>query len=134
MAKKSGGLSLIYLIGCALVIVGFICPMFKVLGTVNGFDFMDFEDFGLTTIAGILIFGGAVAGAVVAVLKGKGAKMLKLVCILVCIAGGVLLFVKMNDNAILKAVAKGFFKRAQFGFYMVLAGWVVGLYGALTNK
>lgn len=137
MAKKSGGLSLIYLIGCALVIIGFICPMFKgaVFGaTTNGFDYVNFKNFDTMTIAFLLIFCGAVLGAVVAVLKGKGAKLLKLICIIASIAGGALLFIKMNDNALTKAIGKGFFKHAYFGFYMICAGWIAGLYGALTNK
>lgn len=137
MAKKSGGFSVIYLIGCALVVAGFICPMFKgaVFGaTTNGFDYLNFKNFGTTTIAGLLIFCGAVLGVVIALLKGKGAKTLKLVCIIASIAGGVLLIVKFNDNALTKAVGKGFFKHAYFGFYMICAGWIAGLYGALKSK
>ena len=39
MAKK-GSLPLIYMIGMALVVIGFICPVFDFVIKENGFDFM----------------------------------------------------------------------------------------------
>lgn len=137
MAKKSASVSLIYLVGCALVVAGFICPMFKggVFGsTTNGFDYLNFKTFDSKTIAGLLIFCGAVLGVIFSLLKPKSAGLLKLVCIAASIAGGVLLYLKFNDNVISQAVGKGFFKHAYFGFWMIVAGWVIGLYGAITKK
>ena len=62
MGKKSS-LPLIYLIGMALVAIGFCVPMFKGLGIKTiGFDYMSFKNFGWTTIAALLIFCGAVLG------------------------------------------------------------------------
>lgn len=138
MAKKSAKFPLIYLIGTVLIIAGFICPMFKGKGllglTKNGFDFLNFDNFGTMTIAGLLIFCGAVLGAVIALLKAKGAKMLKLICILISIAGGVLLVIYFNNSWIGQVFGKGLFKHSYFGFWMICAGWLIGLYGALTNK
>ena len=64
MGKKSSSkIAIIYLIGMALVALGFILPMFKsALGTSNGFDFIRFKDgsgnfkISLVTLAAILIF------------------------------------------------------------------------------
>lgn len=138
MAKKSAKFPIIYLIGTVLIIAGFICPMFKGKGllgiTKTGFDFLNFDNFGTITIAGLLIFCGAVLGALVALLKGKGAKFLKFIFILASIAGGVMLFIYFNNSWIGQVFGKGLFKNAYIGFWMICAGWVVGLIGALTNK
>ena len=134
MGKKSS-LPLIYLIGVALVAVGFCLPMFKGLGIkTNGFDYVNFKEFGWMTIAALLIFCGAVAGIVFCFVGGKSASLIKLVCIIVSIVGGVILFIKFNDNWLTKQIGKGFLKHAYYGFYMVLVGWVLGLVGAITNK
>ena len=60
--------------------------------------------------------------------------MLQLVALIVSIAGGVVLFIGFNDNVNYKAIAKGFIQHAYMGFYVVLAGWVVGVVGYLTGK
>ena len=45
MEKKNSIVSNLYLIGMALVVIGFILPMFKVLGqTPNGFKFINFKN------------------------------------------------------------------------------------------
>ena len=135
MGKKSS-LPLIYLIGVALVAVGFCLPMFKGLGaTPSGFRFIDFDHFGATTIAALLIFCGAVAGVVFCfVSAGKNTSLIRLVCIIISIVGGLILIIKFNDNWLTKTIGKGFIKHAYIGFYMVLVGWVVGLIGAVTKK
>mgnify|MGYP003485452896 CR=1 FL=1 len=139
MAKK-GSLPLIYLIGMALVVVGFICPMFQIsffgLGSAssNGFDFINFDNFGFTTIGAIMIFVGAVLGLVFCFVGGKNADLLKLVFLIVSIVGGILLIIRYNDNWLTKAIGKGFWKHAYYGTYMILAGWVVGLVGWVTKK
>ena len=66
MGKKSS-LPLIYLIGVLLVAIGFCCPLFsgKILKvTANGFKFINFKNFGWSTIAALMIFCGAVAGVI----------------------------------------------------------------------
>ena len=135
MGKKSS-LPLIYLIGVLLVAIGFCVPMFKGLGIkTNGFDYISFKNFGWTTIAALCIFCGAVLGALFCFISaGKSTGLLRLICIIVSIAGVVILFIKFNDNFLTKAIGKGFLKHAYIGFYMILAGWVVGLIGAITNK
>ena len=135
MGKKSS-LPLIYLIGVALVAVGFCLPMFKGLGTTpSGFKFINFDNFGATTIAALLIFCGAVAGVVFCfVSAGKNTSLIRLICIVISIIGGVILIVKFNDNWLTKSIGKGFIKHAYIGFYMVLVGWVAGLIGAVLKK
>ncbi len=135
MGKKSS-LPIIYLLGVALVAVGFCVPMFKGLGIkTNGFDYMNFKNFGWTTIAALLIFCGAVLGVIFSFVgAGKSTGLLRLVCIIVSIVGGVILIIKFNDNFLSKAIGKGFIKHAYIGFYMILVGWVLGLVGAVTNK
>ena len=135
MGKKVS-LPLIYLIGVALVAVGFCLPMFKGLGTTpSGFKFINFDNFGATTIAALLIFCGAVAGVVFCfVSAGKNTSLIRLLCIVISIIGGVILIVKFNDNWLTKSIGKGFIKHAYIGFYMVLVGWVAGLIGAVLKK
>jgi hypothetical protein len=135
MGKKSS-LPLIYLIGVALVAVGFCLPMFKGLGTTpSGFKFINFDNFGATTIAALLIFCGAVAGVVFCfVSAGKNTSLIRLLCVVISIIGGIILIIKFNDNWLTKTIGKGFIKHAYIGFYMVLVGWVVGLIGAVTKK
>lgn len=135
MGKKSNSLPLIYLIGMVVTAVGFFCPMFKsILGTTPGYKFINFDNFGFVTIGALLIVAGAIAGIVFCFVGGKSAKLLRLICAIVSIAGGIVLVVGFNDNKIYQAIAKGFLKHAYFGFYMVVAGWLVGLCGAITNK
>ncbi|MCQ2592951.1 MAG: hypothetical protein MJ188_09230 [Treponema sp.] len=145
MGKKSGiKISFIYLIGMLLVAIGFVMPMFcpknpingKFLTdlSVNGFDFLDFNQMGTITIAGLLIFCGACAGVVMSFLGFKGADIIKVILLFVSIAGGVLLVIKFNDNWLTKKIGTGFFKHAYIGTYMILAGWVVGLLGAIIKK
>lgn len=135
MAKKSSVMSYLYLIGLALVVVGFLCPMFKG-GPIepNGFDFLNFEDFGFVTIGGLFIFIGAIAGVVLNFVKIKNAKMLKLVSLIVSIAGGVILVIGFNDNVVYKFLAKGLLNHAYIGFYVVIVGWIVALLGHFSSK
>ncbi len=135
MAKNKFFMEMIYLIGMASVVLGFFMPMFKA-GPFepNGLDFLDFDNFGFVTIGGLLILVGALLGVVVNFLIIKSKPMLQLVALLVSIAGGVVLVIGFNDNVIYKAIAKGFLKHAAIGFYVVLAGWVLGAVGYLTRK
>ena len=134
MAKK-WSLPLIYLIGMALVVIGFICPMFDLfIGTLNGFDFINFKEFGITTIGALLIIAGAVLGLVFCFVGGKNSGMLKLVGLLVSIAGGVVLIIGYSDNMFSRGIGKFFVDVATYGFYMILAGWIVGVVGYVMKK
>ena len=134
MAKKVK-LPLFYLIGMALVVVGFILPMFK-YGPIEttGFDFINFKNFGLSTVCALMIFVGAVCGVVLCFINVKNADLLKLVVLLVSIAGFVILAVSSQKNGLNRFFAKGFIKTAYIGFYMVVAGWVVALAGYFVKK
>ena len=138
MGKKSS-LPLIYLIGVLLVAIGFCLPLFqgKLLNvTANGFKFIHFDkNFGWSSIAALLIFCGAVVGALFCFISaGKSTSLLRLICIIVSIAGGVIFFIKYNDNGVTRALGKFNLKYMAIGLYMIFAGWVVGLIGAITNK
>ena len=142
MGKKSSSkIAIIYLIGMALVALGFILPMFKsAFGTSNGFDFIRFKDgngkfnIGPITWSALLIFCGAVLGIIFSFVGGKNTDILKLVFLIVSVLGGILLLIKYNDNWLTKAIGKGFWKHAYYGTYMILAGWIVGLVGWITKK
>lgn len=135
MGKKVNVLSYLYLIGMALTAVGFFCPMIKGLfgSTANGFDFIqNAKEGSFVAIGAILIIVGAIAGVVacfVPQLKG-----LKLIFALVALAGAIVLIVGFTTNGgIYKAIGKQLLKRAMFGFYMVVAGIVIGVVGALQK-
>ena len=135
MGKKSS-LPLIYLIGMALIAIGFFCPMFKGLfgSSANGFDFIkNAKEGGFVAIGSILIIVGAICGIVscfVPQLKG-----LKLVFAIVALAGAIVLIIGFTTNGgIYKAIGKQLLKRAMFGFYMVVVGIVAGVCGAVMNK
>lgn len=136
MAKKSkkAKLPIIYLIGMLAVIVGFICPMFDIkIAVANGFDFIDFKSSSFVSIGAILIFAGAVAGVIAAFLPKM--KMLKVIGLVVTIIGGIILVIGFTTNGgVYKMIGKALFKTATYGFYIVLAGWVVALVGFATNK
>lgn len=136
MAKKSAKLPLIYLIGMALVLVGFCCPMFKgkLLGsTSNGFNFINFDNSGFVTIGALCIFVGAVLGVLACFLPQLS--ICKMVGLVVSIVGGVILVIGFTTNGgIYKVIGKGFLKHAYIGFYMIVAGWVVALAGFVTKK
>ncbi len=138
MGKKNS-LPLIYLIGVLLVAIGFCLPLFsgKILKiSANGWNFIHFDkNFGWSSIAALLIFFGAAIGAVLCFVNaGKSTNMLRLICIIVSIVGGLIFFVKFNDNSITKAIGKFSLKYMAVGLYMIIAGWIVGLIGAVTNK
>ena len=138
MGKKSS-LPLIYLIGVALIAIGFCCPLFsgKLLKvTANGFKFIHFDkNFGWSSLAALMIFAGAVLGIVFCfVSAGKSTNLVRLICIIISIAGGLIFFIKYNDNGVTRALGKFNLKYMAIGLYMIIAGWIVGLVGAITNK
>jgi hypothetical protein len=123
------------MIGMALVVIGFICPVFDFfIGTLNGFDFINFKDFGTTTIGALLIIIGAVLGLVFCFVGGKNSGMLKLVGLLVSIAGGVVLIISYSGDVFSEGIGKYFIEVATYGFYVILAGWIVGVVGYVMKK
>ena len=136
MGKKVSVLSYLYLIGMALIAIGFCCPMVKGLfGTsANGFDFIkNAKEGGFVAIGAILIFAGAVAGIVSFFVPQL--KSLKLIFAIVSLAGAIVLIIGFTTNGgIYKAIGKQLLKRAMFGFYMVVVGIVAAVCGAVTGK
>ena len=127
------------MIGVALIAIGFCCPLFsgKLLKvTANGFKFIHLDkNFGWSSLAALFIFVGAVAGIVFSFVSvGKSTDLLRLICIVVSILGGVIFFIKYNDNGVTRALGKFNLKYMAFGLYMIIAGWIVGLVGAITKK
>lgn len=141
--KSAGGLGIIYLVGMLAAVVGFCLPMFTIkgdFGASNGFKFINFDNSGFVTIGALLLFIGAVAGAVfglLSVLKIKlpSAKMLGLVALIVVLVGAVVLILGFTTNGgVYKLIGKGLLKHATYGFYVLIAGWVVSLLGFLLGK
>ncbi|MBQ0003261.1 MAG: hypothetical protein KBT21_06965 [Treponema sp.] len=132
MAKKTS-LNLLYLIGMALVVIGFCLPMFSgFLGSSNGFKFINFKNSGFVTIGALFIIVGGIAGLAACFLPQLSG--LKFVFLLLSIVGGVILVVGfLTNGGIYKAIGKGILKHATVGFYCLLAGWVVAIVGTLKK-
>ena len=134
MEKKNSIMSNLYLIGMALVVIGFILPMFKVLGqTPNGFKFINFKNSGFCTIGSLMIIAGGIAGLVFNFLS-NGSKTLKLAALAASIIGAIVLIIGFNDNVVYKAIGKGLLKHAYIGFYLVVVGWVSAIAGYLKSN
>lgn len=135
MGKKVSIMSYLYLIGMALVVVGFCCPMIKGIfgSSANGFDFIkNVKDGSFVAIGAILIFAGAVAGLLACFVKQLSG--LKLIFALAVLAGAIILIIGFTTNGgIYKAIGKHLLKNALFGFYMVVVGIVAGVAGALQK-
>ena len=95
MGKKSSRIGL-YLVGMAMVVVGFILPIFKVgaIGSANGFDLVGKGD-SLYKVAALLVFAGAVAGVVLSLIGGSN--FLRLVVMLLSIIGGAYIILNVGD-------------------------------------
>lgn len=135
MGKKSVGIvQHLYLAGMAICAIGFLCPLFKALGqTANGFSLIS-KDSSVISTGILLIFIGAVAGAVLCFVKVKNVKFFKLIALAASILGGIILVVQMNNNALSRLVGKEFLKHATFGFYMIIAGWIIAIAGFIKTK
>lgn len=135
MGKKNVGIiQHIYLAGMAICAIGFLCPLFKALGqTANGFSLIS-KDSSVISTGILLIFIGAVAGAVLCFVKVKNAKLFKLIALAASILGGLILVVQMNNSALSRLVGKEFLKHAKFGFYMIIAGWIIAIAGFVKTK
>lgn len=134
--KKVNILSYLYLIGMAVVAIGFCCPMFKgIFGTsANGFKFINFDNSVFVSIGALLIFIGAIAGIIVKFVPSLQKNKLDFLCLLVSIAGGVILLVGFTTNGgIYKAIGKAFLKNAVVGFYMIIIGWVAAIVGYFSK-
>lgn len=131
MAKKTK-IGLLYVIGLALVVVGFCLPLVttKAFGMNggNGFSYID-ASFG--GICALLVLAGAVAGIVFSFVSVSKAALTRLVSLIVCIAAGIILYFNLGDagTKIVKAVFN-----PGIGFWLIIAGWVVSLAGYFLKK
>ena len=66
-------------------------------------------------------------------IKLPSSDLVKTVAVIASIAGGIVLVIGFQDNAIYKAIAKGLIKNANYGFYMVIAGWIIALVGKFSK-
>ena len=145
MAKKSS-LNVLYLVGMALVALGFVLPVFQFsfLGTyrITGFDLVGDGDTALK-IYTLLIFIGGIAGVVLSFVKVPDAKLLKIAALLVSVIGFVLVAVSLANSdgaAIIKGLNLGrktlssVFKSLYAGGYMIIAGWIASAIGVVTGK
>lgn len=138
MGKKGKSVSFLYLIGMALVVIGFCCPMFKVIKPFNGFKFINFDNGGFTTIGALILFIGAVAGLAWSLLpligiKLPAAELVKTIAVLALIVGTVVLIVGFTQDKFYSTVAKQLLKRAMYGFYIMAAGIVLAVIGKFTK-
>lgn len=144
MGKKKSGASLgiVYLVGMAVALIGFCCPMFTGLfkSTANGFKFINFDNSGFVTIGALVLLIGVACGTVLGLcsllkIKIPSAKLLGLVAVIAAAVGAAILIIGFTTNGgVYKVIGKQFLKHATYGFYMVIAGWVVALAGYLTGK
>lgn len=139
MGKKGNSVSLLYTVGMALAVIGFCCPMFKVLKAFNGFKFINFDNGGFTTIGALILFVGAVVGLAWAVLPMIGIKLpavnlVKTIAALALVVGVVILIVGFTQDKFYSVVAKQLLKRAMYGFYIMVVGIVLALVGKFLNK
>jgi hypothetical protein len=131
---KSAKMNIIYVIGMALVAVGFCLPVFSgILGSTSGWDFVG-DHFSGWTLGVLLIFIGAAAGIVCSFAGVSKANMIKLICLAASIAGGIMLIIYINNSSVYRIIAKQFLKHAAVGFYMIIAGWFAGIVGYVTGK
>ncbi|WP_443740429.1 hypothetical protein [Treponema berlinense] len=132
MAKKSS-FNLFYLIGMIAVIVGSFLPIIRIsLGILGKIDFTIVDAFkdlsNLDSWLALLMFVAAAVGVILCFVKVvSNASMLKTVCLLASIVLGLIFFARGN-------FFKDWFKITGFGFYIILAGWVIGLIGTFVKK
>ena len=80
-----------------------------------------------------MIIAGALAGLAASVVKSLSG--LKLIFLLVSIAGGVVLFIGFyTGNVFYKKIGEHLLKNATYGLYLVVAGWIVALCGKFLSK
>ncbi|MBQ0051177.1 MAG: hypothetical protein KBT11_03830 [Treponema sp.] len=140
MAKKTS-ISL-FVIGMALVVIGCFLPLTATKmfgGGSSAFDAIKSSGTGTVRIGAILAFAGALAGIIFNFVQvGKGIPV-KLISLIVTIAGGVYVAINyMNIGGLGKTLMKGFAKATGttpgIGLIIIVIGWVVAIVGYLKNK
>ena len=131
MASKNR-MNLIYIIGCALVVLGFCTPIFKfpIIGGINGFNVVKtYNNNGATLemICSVLILAAAVCGIILDYFTGNF--LGDLVTIAVSALSGIIIFMNTSE---LGAKLAG--KCTNIGFYLLIAGWIVAIVGLALKK
>lgn len=128
----------LYLIGMALVAAGCFLPLTASGWGFNGSNIVDYikDDSGDSLVTAIMILGGAIAGIVFSFVAVKYAKLVSLI---VSVAGGIYVTLNIfNMNPMAKKFAHGVLKFTQvhpsWGFYLIIAGWVIAIIGYFINK
>lgn len=145
MGKKSAKVSLIYLIGMAIVAVGCFFPLAKAgrLLTVEGnsvFNLIIGKDTStVIRISTILILAGAILGVIFSLLKGSNSATLRLVGLIASVAGVLIeLINKLTSSNAAKHIGKGAVKlfnvTPYLGFYIIAAGLIIAIIGFVTKK
>lgn len=137
MAKKSGSLlGYLYLIGMALVVVGCFLPLSSHFGgNFKGATAVSrISDGGIIALGAVLALAGAVAGLVLCFVPVKNARLLKLVAVVVSLAGGVYVALNGPSVKVLKFAAKSGLANFGLGFYVIALGWVLALVGWVMHK
>lgn len=144
MGKKLFNGSILYLIGMALVIVGLLLPIakFPIIGEANVFDLVNFKNFNIRSVSALLIAIGAILG-ILFVLLLNATKTHRLIALAITLAGGVILLLYLtgviSDSKVASwgqktFLGKNFIKNIYIGFYVILAGWVLSIYGWISGK
>lgn len=131
MAKK-GNLNLLYLIGMALVVVGSFLPIIRIsLGFLGNIDFTIIDAFrdlsDLDSWLALLMFAAAIVGVVFCFVGNSNGSMIKTCALIVSVVLGLIFFARGG-------FFKNWFKITGFGFYVIIAGWVVACIGNFTSK
>lgn len=136
---NSKNLLKLYLIGMLATVIGFCCPMFKLVG--NGFSFIDFNNSGFLSVGAILIFFGALAGIIFSLISVKSLGIIKLIAVIATVVGLVFFIIGLKRNpitviagAFTGSFIKTIFETALIGFYLVVAGIILAAVGYATNK
>lgn len=138
MAKKSN--LPLYLIGMALVVVGCFLPL---VGTSLGSGTSAFKAItngsGDLKLGSILALGGAIAGIVFCFVSLRAKLPVKLISLIVSIAGGAyVLLTYLNLAPWAKGLAKFAHKvtgsHPGIGLIIILAGWVIAVLGWLKSR
>ncbi|MCR5188691.1 MAG: hypothetical protein K6C97_07120 [Treponema sp.] len=140
MGKKVNIMSYLYCIGLLLVVVGCFLPLSTSFGgnfnNNSAFSYITSKGKGIVKIGSILTILGAVAGIVFSFVAIKKAGLIKLVALIVSIAGGLYVFFSTSDAAksALKTVGKITKSAPGIGLILIIAGWVVALVGWIMNR
>jgi hypothetical protein len=127
--KGTSIISSLYVIGMSITVIGFIVPIFSAFGgtiTLNGFELAGKGD-SVMKFALLLVFFGAIAGIVFQFFTHV--PLLKLIALIVTVAGGLYCFFNTSDIGVKLAG-----KFLGSGFYMIIIGWCVAAAGLFLDR